>query len=518
MRRIMIVDDEQLIREGLAELIDWKQHGYEVAAQAGDGREALEYLMRHEMDVVLTDIKMPLLDGIEFARQLRRERPHIRIVFVSGYDEFDLVRKALQLGACDYLVKPLQPQLLLEVLARIDRDMERHEITQAEMDHIRMDARQAGRQRAQKILRQLALGSRNITDAELSQLDWEAGRYCSLLLAEVDRYYARYASLHADKLGLIQDRLLESLKADEPDAMVFELGDGRYGLCLYGGADDMERLTTETAKHLCARSYGEDTLSVYVGGYTDDLRRIAQLYRNALLRREERFAPPGQREGPLPADEPDLAQVCDEIVHAVRLGDTALLHSRLLELEKQLAAHGKNSFLYGQVMFGNLFAQATRCVADEGVYISEIFADPMEEYRAIYNSQNLRQAMDGLRRLLGVMADSLSANRSGGARMQIRKAKRYIDNHLGDCGLSLLRVAEEFSMSPGYFSTEFHKQLGYTFTEYLTMARIQRASELLSHSSLHVYEVAQAVGYENTTYFSTLFKRRYGVSPRQYRG
>lgn len=518
MRRIMIVDDEQLIREGLAELIDWKRHGYEVAAQAGDGREALEYLMSHQMDVVLTDIKMPFLDGIEFARQLRRERPDIHIVFISGYDDFDLVRKALQLGACDYLLKPLEPELLLEVLGRIDRDMERHEVTQAELDRIRMDARQASRQRAQKILRQLALGRRNITDAERSQLDWEAGQECGLLLAEVDRYYARYASLHADKLGLIQDRLLECLRTDEPDAMVFELGDGRYGLCLYGGAEDIDRLTTETASRLCGKRYGEDTLSVYVGGHTDDPCRIAQLYRRALVRREERFVLPGQGSQALPTDEPDLAQVCDEIIRAVRLGDTALLHSGLLELEKQLATHGKNSFLYGQVMFGNLFAQASRCVADEGVFISEIFTDPMDEYRAIYNSQNLRQAMDCLRRLLSLMADFLCANRSGGARMQIRKAKRYIDNHLGECELSLQRVAEEFSMSPGYFSTEFHKQLGYTFTEYLTMARIQRASELLSHSSLHVYEVAQAVGYENTTYFSTIFKRRYGVSPKQYRG
>lgn len=518
MRRIMIVDDERLIREGLAELIDWERHGYEVAAQAGDGREALAFLLEHEMDVVLTDIKMPFLDGIEFARQLRRERPHIHIIFISGYDDFDLVRRALQLGACDYLLKPLEPELLLEALRRIDRDMEQHELTQAELERIRRDARLAGRQRCQKLLRELTLGERNMDEKELAQLEWGKGQRCALVLAEIDRYYARYASLHADQLGLIQEQILERLRGDEPEAMVFELGDGRYGLCLYADEREVEEVTRETAKRIAAKTYGEDTLSAYVGGHTDDPGQLPGLYQQALMKREERFVLPGQGKGDLSEEEGDLAPVCDEIIRAVRLGDTALLQSRLLELERRLEAHGRNSFLYGQVMFGNLFAQATRCVADEGVFISEVFTDPMDEYRAIYNSQNIRQAMDCLKRLLGVMADYLCANRSGGARTQIRKAKRYIDNHLGDCGLSLQRVAEEFAMSPGYFSTEFHKQLGYTFTEYLTMARIQRAGELLSHSRLHVYEVAEAVGYENTTYFSTVFKRRYGVSPKQYRG
>ena len=206
------------------------------------------------------------------------------------------------------------------------------------------------------------------------------------------------------------------------------------------------------------------------------------------------------------------------MLDAVRLGDDMLLEQRAREMQAIIAGKGERSFLYAQVSFADLYAQAIRYVADAGGSISEVFDDPMGEYRDVYNGQNLEQASASMLRILGAIADYLRMSRSGDTTTQIRKAKRYIDNHLGDSSLSMQQVVDEFAMSASYFSTEFRKTVGYTFTEYLTMARIQRAGELLRHSKLKVCEVAEPLGYENTTYFSTLFKRQYGVTPKQYRG
>lgn len=520
MKRVMIVDDEKMIRDGLTHLIDWEAFGYQITAQAADGRQALEYLLENPVDLVLTDIRMPYLDGIEFARRVRRERPATRIVFVSGYDDFSLIREALQMGACDYLLKPLEPELLTDVLQRIGKDIEERALSEEEAYRVRRDAEQARQIRRQKLLKRLTLEHQSISDEEFALLEAKPEQAYALLLVEIDHYYARYASLNAEQLGLVQDRLLEELRAlAAPTATTFDLGDGRYGLCLIDDQDALGSACGALTERLTHLKCSGDTLTVYLGGQTSDPRQISALYLTALQNRENCFAPSNNEMAWAEAEkEVDLTQACDAVIEAVGLGDTSLLHQQMQKLEATLTLKGGQSFLYGQVMFANLYAQAIRCVANMGGSISEVFDDPMKEYRAVFNGQSLRQAAAGIENLLHAVAEYVRMSGSGDTRAQVCKAKRYIDNHLRDSTLCMQRVAEEFAMSPGYFSTAFHKLLGYTFTEYLNMARIQRAGELLRHSQLRVYEVAEAVGYENTTYFSTLFRRHYGVSPKQYRG
>ena len=516
--RVMIVDDEKLIRDGLAKLVDWRTFGCEVVAEAADGVQALEYMQDHGVDLVFTDIRMPRLDGMELARQLRKKQPSIKFVFVSGYDDFALVRQALQMGACDYLLKPLDPDVLRELLTRLGRESEAAPaLTPQELERLNQDARIAWRHRAQKALRRVVLDNRPPNGEEVDLLTPAPGIACRLIVAEMDRFYERYADLSAERLGLMQDSLTEELQVlCGGESIAFPLGEGRYGLCLYGEEAGLDEAGRELIRRLARLPKSGNRLICFDGGQTQRPDALGELYERAMRAREARFSP---TEAASPGSHDDrLSSAVNAVLDAVRLGDEMLLEQRLGELEAIIAGEGERSFLYAQVNYANLYAQAIRYVADTGGSISEIFNDPMGEYRAVYNGQNLEDASRSMLRILSAIADYLRLSQSGDTATQIRKAKRYIDNHLGDSSLSMQKVADEFAMSASYFSTEFRKNVGYTFTEYLMMARIQRAGELLRHSKLKIYEVAESLGYENTTYFSTLFKRQYGVTPKQYRG
>lgn len=522
MMRVMIVDDERLIRDGLAHLIDWTAYHCSVVAEAADGVQALEYLQDHGIDLVFTDIRMPRLDGIEFARQLRERQPNIMIVFISGYDDFSLVRKALQMGACDYLLKPLDPDVLTELLTRLSRESEaRATLSQEELNRLNRDAKLARQHRIQKLFRRIALDRRPLTSDEVTLLEPEAGKVYRLIVVEIAQFYTRYANLSAEQLGLMQDNLSEALQEYcGEDATIFALGDGRYGLCLY----DMEAKVAQQGDFLLNRLHHlpntGDELICFDGGITYAPDDIAKLYENVLREREAFFSPEEAGRGRNRSYDTDevLNRAANEVLDAVRLGDKELLALRMREMTELIAGEVESSFLYAQVTFANLYAQAIRFVTDTGGSISEVFDDPMGEYRVVYNGQNLEQVSGSMLRILSAISEYLQMCFRGDTVSQIRKAKRYIDNHLGDSSLSMQQVANEFAMSASYFSTEFRKVVGYTFTEYLMMARIQRAGELLKNSQLKVYEVAEALGYKNTTYFSTLFKRQYGVTPKQYRG
>ena len=521
MMRVMIVDDEKLIRDGLSGLVDWREYGFDVVAEAADGVQALEYLQDHRVDLVFTDIRMPRLDGMELARQLRKKQPSVKIVFVSGYDDFALVRQALQMGACDYLLKPLDPDVLTELLVRLGKEAAAAPVlSPVELERLNQDARIVWRHRAQKALRRVVVDKRPLSREDAELLMPEPGKACRLIVAEVERFYVRYANLGAEQLGLMQDSLSEELQAlCGGDTIAFTLGEGRYGLCLYGEEEALEVRSRALMRQVDRLPKSGDRLICFDGGQTRQPEAIGALYDTAMRAREARFSPTeaagADRTGS--ADE-RLDSAVNAVLDAVRLGDDMLLEQRVREIETVITGEGEHSFLYAQVSFANLYAQAIRYVAEAGGSISEVFDDPMGEYRAVYNGQNLEQASDSMLRILSAISDYLRMSRSGDTTTQIRKAKRYIDNHLGDSSLSMQQVADEFAMSASYFSTEFRKTVGYTFTEYLMRARIQRAGELLRHSKLKVYEVAETLGYENTTYFSTLFKRQYGVTPKQYRG
>ena len=523
MMRVMIVDDEKLIRDGLARLIDWKAYGCTVVAEAADGVQALEYLQDHEIELVFTDIRMPRLDGMEFAQQLRNNWPAVRIVFISGYDDFTLVRKALQMGACDYLLKPLDPDVLKELLTRLNRDVEgQAKLSQEELKRLNRDAGIARQHRIQKLFRRIALDpKRPLSQEEIALLEPDSEMAYRLIVVEISQFYKRYASLNAEQLGLKQDSLSEELQEMcGEDTIVFTLGDGRFGLCLYGPEDDIKARGDALMGKLFHLPRTGDALVCYDGGQTRRPDGIAGLYANALIERENRFSPTdaGSRvQGSWRIDD-KLDRASNEVLEAVRLGDKGLLSRQINEMKAVIGSEGEHTFLYAQVAYANLYAQAIRCISDAGGSISEVFDDPMGEYRSVYNGQNLDAASDNMLRILDAIAEYMRMSRSGDTTTQIRKAKRFIDNHLGDSSLNMQQVADEFAMSASYFSTEFRKTVGYTFTEYLMMARIQRAGELLRHSQLKIYEVAEMLGYENTTYFSTLFKRRYGVTPKQYRG
>ena len=522
MMRVMIVDDEKMIRDGLAHLIDWQSFNCDVVAEAADGVAALEYLQDHPIDLVFTDIRMPRLDGMEFARQLRAGQPWVKVVFVSGYDDFSLVRSALQMGACDYLLKPLDPDVLTELLARLDGQTGQHSaVSREELDRLNRDARMVNRHRLQRLLRRVTLDQKPLGREDAAVLRPEPGTACRLMVAEVDQFYARYAYLSAEQLGLKQDALLEALQAlCGEDATVFPLVDGRFGIYLCAPEASIEAQGDALMEKLGTLPETGDVIHCYDGGYTADPDGIPGLYACALRQREACFCPDdaAQRSDTrLYADE-SVNQIIGNVLDAVRLGDEALCHRRLDELQDAVAGEGEHSFLAAQMAYANLYSQAIQFAVSAGGAIGEVFSDPIDEYRAIYNGQNLYQVSESMRRILVAIIEYLRMLQSGDTVSQIRKAKRYIDNHLGDSTLSMQQVADRFSMSASYFSTEFRKTLGYTFTEYLMMARIQRAGELLKHSKLKIYEVAEALGYENTTYFSTLFKRQYGVSPKQFRG
>ena len=495
--KVLIVDDEAMICEWLQFCIA-QNPSCRLTGVAHNGREALELFQQNEADLVLTDIKMPVMDGLELLHALRALSERVRVVMLTAFADFDLARRALREGASEYLLKTeMQNEALQELLGRMARQLSVSEGAE----------NPASTGQVHSIIRKILRSERELTDDEMAEL-----RQCGVRWRDNGLF-----ALAVWQRELLQGGLAFPQSNQARHVAGFDYSDriylvvGNFPRALSGG--EKARQLTEYARQV----QQANGCMVGVSAITDEMRQIPLMIRQAVCALGQGFYRGEKRlyEPQYPLAELGRQSRAWKSALAglrVRLYQTAA--GRRCELVREFL----QSSLREPILDVELLCKLMSDIFDLFVMEARESGAPMEdadELRAkLMQSVSMQEASAIL---LEAAARSAPADMPARPRSKnIRLAVEFIRAHYAE-PLSLEQVATQVYLNPEYFSRAFKEEMGQNFVNYLTDVRLQHSVQLLETTALRVQNIAQAVGYSNVSYFSTTFKKKYGMSPYEYR-
>lgn len=503
MFRIVLVDDEREEQEGIAYLI--KKYGYPLdVAFAGNGKEALHFIYHNEVDILFTDVKMPVMDGLELAKRVYEYDHDIKIVIFSAYGEFDYAKQALAANAVSYLLKPIEldefralmDNIMLTITAEKEEKRSREEKDRYYFNNIlykvfamsKINAYEAGD--LETYLFENGVFGRLIHiefmdsffDTGEEQFICCAEKYIGKNLNYIERYSNEAYILLSGKKPLSKRELTEQL------GKVFR--DVREGISDSNQSMVIVSRTIATVEELLAQQERILHIQDEVFGYHDKIIFVEDYYTNA-----EHYVK-------------DIELTAGELREAIDTLDAELIEKENKKLIKAIEESGQTSRIYIQNMLYSMIKILCDKVKPENLDELLIRAE------RLFQIKDPHGMLKEYREAIGILTDqiSLKEDRSG----IVSEIKNIIElEYKKDIGLDF--VADRVNLSPTYVSYLFKKETGQTLVKYITDKKMDRAKKMLGDRNLKVLQVAKSCGYENQSYFNKLFKNYFGVTPKQYR-
>lgn len=515
MYQIFIVEDEPLIRENLRSQIMQlsKILPLSYCGEAGDGEMGLAAIIDLKPDIILTDIQMPFMDGLTFAKEVRKLFPLTRILFISGFDEFEYAKAAIQIQVDDYLLKPIKQNQLQDSLEKIILILEKQK---KEFDTTEPTIDMVLELKKNHLLNGLFKGELSMNEAleKTQNLSYSfVGKKMTVLLAR-----SKYNQNFEDYTRFGKE--LKKLFKDEQRVLYSSIS-SRFIKFLISAETKKEVLSTayQTAQILIHGFQHEvsGSMNVSIGSVVDRVSEIPLSFQ--ISQSQLRL----------------LAQSSDTkvISYEDTLEDSGLLttYSFDLDLKTELAkinSETKSNFIkklletqdsLEQTMMYRFFVlvEMKNIIQKKEDFPMNLLQQLNNVSSLIHIANNQQQYQD----VLDTIIDSLIEFQIPSAMLKhnklIKQAVHFIEHHYTNPDMSLNMVAQEVSLSPSHFSTIFSQSMGKTFIDYLTEQRIQQAKKLLLKTNLRLTEITLRIGYSDPNYFSFLFKKKQGVSPTEYR-
>lgn len=511
MYRAVIIDDEPRVRRGMTALIPQLDPEWSVIGQAKNGFEGLELVRRERPDLVITDIRMPKMNGLDLLNQLRGQEAHV--VILSGYGLFEYAQTAIKFGALDYLLKPMKPDQIQQVLQRVkalkaSASIESSRNVLGEDDSALWKA-------------WLFEGETDFPPDALSLVPLIQERPFRVLLIEIDEFDEltsedqwgdRQLLLFAVK-NIIQD----VLRIHSEVTCVYMLQQGPQ-LAFLVENDPATTISESVAEQV--RAWIKISVSIGLSPESRGLSAVPLAYRQAREAMQNKWIYGLGRvhhygsaaDGELSTGYP--LQLEETLVLALRNGqlEDALKH---LDQFKAAVTHAPMSYRLIRRYYLQLASSIMRLLYEYKIVEYVVKSQP-ELFEIMDQDHPLEQFHQRLVQMISACADAMEWTRSHRHQRIIERAIQYIHEHYMK-EVSLEDVAMDCKMSSGYFSSFFKQEKGVTFIEYITRLRIDKAKTLMSDESLRLYEIAELVGYQDVKYFSRVFKRNVGVTPAEYR-
>ena len=532
MLKVFLVEDEFVVREGIKNNIDWKSHGYEFCGEASDGELAFPMIQKLKPDIVITDIRMPFMDGLVLSKLIKKELPWIEIIILSGYSEFEYAKEGIKIGIAQYLLKPINGEdLIKEVDSLAVKIEEKHKEREIKEKYMR-EMKENFLKERKDLFQYLVTGSKSPAELlEISgrlDIDLSAIWYSIVLLKVQSMKHARdeYSNsiieieqkiemLDSKKDLLIFDRNLEGkaflFKADSKEDMIDfqekylyqikEILDDYENIRYFGGiGEPVNRLrelpfSFESASHAFAHRYlVKDSLIL-------NYKEIKQ----GIYQEEIKFDI-----GSMDIKQIDRSKIREFLKFGVKEETIYFVEEFFKDLGNNAM---KSNMLRQYIIMDSYF-----CIAEfvEGLSFAKEEIDPPDSNSGVLQSEE--NAMDYLIRIVHKaleLREKAASNRYGDV---VDEVIRYIEDNYADEELSLNVLASHINFSPNHLSMVFSQQAGQTFTRYLTNYRMNKAKELLRCTSKRSSVISMEVGYKDPHYFSYLFKKTQGMTPTQYRG
>lgn len=530
MLKVMVVDDEALVRIGIKSCIDWEKQQFDFVGEAEDGLQALALMERSHPDIVMTDIMMPNMDGLQLIETINRRYPRIKVIVLSCLNDMDTVKKAIKLGAEDYILKlSMKPQNLLEVLLRTKAVIEEETRRKAEKVNLETVFHSNRQMIKNGLYAKWIEGSLShqafLKEYSLIDVQPDFPPYLVVCCTIDDWQNAPLQSRIRDRHLLSSSFVnicMESLK-DFTGGEVAELEEGAYLILLQSPYPDRvpDQLTRFFHKmNLSLKRYLNISVSFAVSGLTTSLEKVPVLYAQARDSAEYRFYKGKEsiifadslttfkdRDIIMPADEEKL--LTQYIYSHDREGVTRILN----QLFQTLAASASHHPIRVKTALLNILYSFQKVLAPYEEQLPPAFgAANLKFTQLILNADTLANLQELTLEYVEHYFMSLPAASGLQTRPEIKNIKRYVHENI-EQAISLEDAAKYANMSRSYFSYIFKSEVGESFTNFVNRTKMEKARELIAMNNLKVYEAAERVGIKDEAYFSKVFKKYIGVSP-----
>ena len=535
MLRVFLVEDESIIRETLRDTVPWAQYGYTFAGEAGDGEMALPLIRQAHPDVLITDIRMPFMDGLALSQLVSKEFPDMKIIIISGHDDFEYARQAIQIGVERYLLKPITKNALLGVLSEVREKIEGERAAHSYMAQFHQEAQEYEQYARRAFFERIAAGQLTVQQiyetAEKLDLDLRAQCYAFVIFS-IQPEQPGGAAAYSEPGTTLQDALLAHF-LKYPEYILLRWSLNSYLVLIKGDNNQIDALIRRCAGAVQTQyeTYAPDR-SWYVAASRPTQRLSALPERFDEVSRLWAYRHILPNEHILTESSVGFLTAGSGGTGLARLDagklDPAILTGVMQSASIQEIPNFVGEYIHGvqEALASNPFCQylmlsvrfaATAFVETLGVSQTE-FLDSLHCLDLVGRSVTTDDLKTYFSEILQRAVELRDQASNSQLRTLLKEAVAYIDSHYTDETLSLNQVAKEINISANYLSAVFSQEMGATFTEYVTGRRMDKAKELLRSTDKRSGEVAVAVGYRDPHYFSFLFKKTQGCTPRDYRG
>ena len=530
--KVFLVEDEVIIRSGVKKSINWEQEGYEFVGEASDGELAYPMILKEKPDILITDIRMPFMDGLELSRLVKKELPDIKILILSGYDEFEYAKKAIKIGVTEYLLKPISAAKLTEVLNAVAETIRQENEEKNLLETYFAEMRENTERDKMRLFEKLLMG-----DLSMGEI-LEAGERFGMNLGASCYKIVLFKILANLENHVYAEQMVDACSSVEQAASmmegvyVFQRGVEGWAFLLTAqdekSMEESEKILYQNRKQ-AMKNY---TQLEYFGGIGSTVPRIRSLkhsFREADRAFAARFVEEANQIISQKEFEKSQMEEGLKMQGVVQIGKSREMLQKFLSNGTREEVKAFSDAYISRIEEENIRSTMVRqyVVIDVCIVILSFCERISSANRLQEEAEELQKMMQKIHslseikkyvvRLLNEAIELRDAESGRRYSDLIAAAKKEIENHYMTEEISLNTVAISVGMSPSYFSSIFSKEAGKTFVEYLTEVRIEKAKEFLMCSSMKTSEIGYEVGYKDPHYFSYIFKKVQGCSPKEYR-
>ncbi|WP_169736187.1 response regulator [Caldanaerobius polysaccharolyticus] len=528
MFKLLIVDDEEIVRDGLLNLIDWNKVGVLISGAAANGLEALDIYEKKGADIVLTDIRMPHMDGLKLMEELKKRDPSIVIIVLSAYDDFSYAQESLKIGAFDYILKPIEIQKLIDAVKKAV-EVKRQEYERAKREEvIKKQLKESMPLLREKLFMQLINGPVNNLKDKIQYMGIDIwANFYTVIILKIDDF-SKIAENYSEEDMQLTDFMIKNIVDETLESVkhfILTLGEGVFAVITsLENTDDIKGTILSQCHRIRSNLNRYTSLNVTqsVGRIVNDLNDIHYSYKDAVLAMEYKFylgknqiifydeVKPFEAGGiyyPIKLEE--------QLVLSIKKADPDLALKILDEIwsdfsKKNLPVDGIKRWCI------ELVALITRSLIELGEN-PDIFFKNTDPWSVIKKLETIDDAKGWVKNVIDVVIEYIALKRKSKNKKVVEEVLKIIENEYSNKDLTLNDIAEKLYITPNYLSYLFKSETGENFMEYLTKVRIDKAKELLKKLDMKIYEIADAVGYADAHHFSKVFKRVEGITPTEYR-
>ncbi|WP_319560553.1 response regulator [Marispirochaeta sp.] len=516
MYRLILVDDEAIIRDGISTCLPWDTNGFMLAGMFENGQQALEYLKNNHVDVVISDINMPRMDGLELSGHISRSFPETEVIILTGFDDFEYAQEAVKYQVRDFLLKPITAAELGTVLETVKKELDEKKEARALQEQMKEKLEQSFPLLRERFLYRLATGrlEPEIIRRRKEYFQWnDLGCFYQILMLEIPASWSElervalaesvraelqdYDELFTDQ----EENLVLLLQEKDEDSMALkarEIARGAYR--------EVSRLRKDQIAAGCGRIV--QTLSDLPDSFTgarnaldySQVLGLSQIVFIDEVRNRKTISPEG------------FTLLSGRILDQLKAGGERQTREAVEELFRYMESHylTMNEAAYYFIRLHSILLY----------FLQEMDLSLDDQSLIAYQPSSfhsLRDAQGFFDRMIGEIEGSIRARRHEMMISRVEKAKKIIAEEYADPTFSLTRMCDKLYLSTSQFSVLFKEGTGQTFVEYLTSCRINAAKQLLKTTDLKSYEIAECTGYTDPRYFSLLFRRHTNMTPMEYR-